>query len=42
MDALDFFRYADITGNVFVRTSDDDKVEPGWFYKLQKSMYRQA
>ena len=39
MDVSSAFCYADIAGDVYVGTTDDEEVESGWCYKLQKSLY---
>ena len=36
MGVFDAFCYADIAGDVYMGTTDDE-IEPEWCYKLQKS-----
>ena len=33
------FCYADNAGDIYVGTADDEEVESGWCYKLQKLLY---
>ena len=37
IDVTNVFCNADIAGDVYVGTTDDDEVEPEWCYRLQKS-----
>ena len=39
MSVSNAFCYADIAGDVYVGTTDDEKVESGWCYKLQKLLF---
>ena len=41
MDVSNASCYADIAGDVYVGTTDDEEVKSGWCYKLQKSLYGQ-